>query len=119
MAFNVTSWSKRGRDFGRGAPPPPGSVEYAGVGGRLFYGGRDPAPPARVQGVAATLPSAASSPRLPSAAHLAVAGAAVAGAAFLASRLLAKRAPEPADLGLAGELDDADELDEGDEEESP
>jgi hypothetical protein len=32
MAFNLTSWSKRGRDFGRGEPPPRGSIEYAGVG---------------------------------------------------------------------------------------
>lgn len=32
MAFNLTSWSRTGRDFGRGAPPPPGSVEYAASG---------------------------------------------------------------------------------------
>jgi hypothetical protein len=32
MAFNITSWGKRGRDFGRGAPPPPGSIEYVAVG---------------------------------------------------------------------------------------
>ena len=32
MAFNITSWGKGGRDFGRGAPPPPGSIEYIAVG---------------------------------------------------------------------------------------
>jgi hypothetical protein len=32
MAFNITSWSRGGRDFGRGAPPPAGSVEWAAVG---------------------------------------------------------------------------------------
>jgi hypothetical protein len=32
MSFNITSWSKRDRDFGRGTPPPRGSIEYAGVG---------------------------------------------------------------------------------------
>lgn len=32
MAFNITTWSKRGRDFGRGDPPPRGSLEYVAVG---------------------------------------------------------------------------------------
>jgi hypothetical protein len=32
MAFNITTWSRKGRDYGRGAPPPRGSIEYAGVG---------------------------------------------------------------------------------------
>jgi hypothetical protein len=32
LAFNVTSWSRAGRDFGRGAPPPRGSIEYVAVG---------------------------------------------------------------------------------------
>jgi hypothetical protein len=32
MGFNITSWSKSGRDFGRGAPPPRGSLEYIAVG---------------------------------------------------------------------------------------
>jgi hypothetical protein len=32
MAFNITSWSQEGRDFGRGAPPPKGSLEYIAVG---------------------------------------------------------------------------------------
>lgn len=32
MGFNITSWSKDGRDFGRGAPPPKGSIEYIAVG---------------------------------------------------------------------------------------
>jgi hypothetical protein len=32
MAFNITSWGKSSRDFARGAPPPPGSFEWAAVG---------------------------------------------------------------------------------------
>ena len=32
MAFNITSWGSKGRNFGRGAPPPRGSIEYVAVG---------------------------------------------------------------------------------------
>jgi len=32
MAFNITSWGKKGRNYGRGAPPPRGSIEYIAVG---------------------------------------------------------------------------------------
>ncbi len=32
MAFNLTNWGKRGRGFGRGSPPPRGSLEYIAVG---------------------------------------------------------------------------------------
>lgn len=32
MGFNITSWGQGGRDFGRGAPPPRGSIEYIAVG---------------------------------------------------------------------------------------
>jgi hypothetical protein len=32
MGFNITSWGQDGRDFGRGAPPPKGSLEYIAVG---------------------------------------------------------------------------------------
>jgi hypothetical protein len=32
MAFNLTSWGKKGRGFGRGSPPPRGSLEYIAVG---------------------------------------------------------------------------------------
>jgi hypothetical protein len=36
MAFNLTSWSRTGRDFGRGSPPPRGSIEWVGVTD-MFY----------------------------------------------------------------------------------
>lgn len=32
MAFNISSWGKKGRDYGRGAPPPKGSIEWIAVG---------------------------------------------------------------------------------------
>jgi len=32
MGFNLTSWSQDGRNFGRGKPPPKGSIEYIAVG---------------------------------------------------------------------------------------
>jgi len=32
MAFNLTSWSRRGRNYGRGEPPPRGSIEWIAVG---------------------------------------------------------------------------------------
>jgi len=40
MAFNLSSWSRSGRDFGRGSPPPRGSIEWVAVGD-MFY----PEPP--------------------------------------------------------------------------
>lgn len=103
MAFNITSWSKRGRNFGRGAPPPPGSVEYAGVGGTLFYGTRPPTP-------TPTSAPAGEGSRLPRvAAVAALAGAASLLAAGLVSRL---RSPEPEDVPDEDELGEEDELDE-------
>ena len=41
MAFNITTWSRKSRNYGRGEPPPRGSLEYAGVGDMFM-----PAPPA-------------------------------------------------------------------------
>lgn len=38
MGFSVLSWRQGGRGWARGAPPPPGSIEYCGVGGEAFYG---------------------------------------------------------------------------------
>jgi len=38
MGLSVLSWKQGGRDWARGAPPPPGSIEYCGVGGEAFYG---------------------------------------------------------------------------------
>jgi len=38
MGLSVLSWRQGGRDWARGAPPPPGSIEYCGVGGEAFYG---------------------------------------------------------------------------------
>jgi hypothetical protein len=32
MAFNISSWSNRGRNFGRGSSPPRGSIEWIAVG---------------------------------------------------------------------------------------
>ena len=32
MAFNITSWNKKGRNFGRGSSPPRGSIEWVAVG---------------------------------------------------------------------------------------
>lgn len=32
MGFNITSWGQDSRNFGRGAPPPRGSIEYVAVG---------------------------------------------------------------------------------------
>ena len=32
MGFNITSWGQDGRNFGRGSPPPKGSIEYVAVG---------------------------------------------------------------------------------------
>ena len=55
MAFNITTWGKKGRDFGRGEPPPRGSIEYVGVGDMFM-----PAPPPRA---AAATPRAPSPPR--------------------------------------------------------
>jgi hypothetical protein len=40
MAFNLSSWCRRGRDYGRGSPPPRGSIEWVAVGD-MFY----PEPP--------------------------------------------------------------------------
>jgi len=42
MAFNITSWGRRGRGFGRGEPPPRGSIEWIAVGDMW-----EPAPPPR------------------------------------------------------------------------
>jgi hypothetical protein len=41
MAFNVTSWKRTGRDFGRGSPPPRGSFEWAAVGDMWTRSGLD------------------------------------------------------------------------------
>lgn len=38
MGLSILSWKQGGRDWSRGAPPPPGSIEYCGVGGEAFYG---------------------------------------------------------------------------------
>ena len=38
MGFSVLSWRQGGRGWARGTPPPPGSIEYCGVGGEAFYG---------------------------------------------------------------------------------
>jgi hypothetical protein len=38
VGFSVLSWRQGGRGWARGAPPPPGSIEYCGVGGEAFYG---------------------------------------------------------------------------------
>ena len=38
MGLSVLSWRQGGRGWARGAPPPPGSIEYCGVGGEAFYG---------------------------------------------------------------------------------
>ena len=40
MSFNILSWCQKGRDFGRGSPPPRGSIEYVAVGDMW-----DPEPP--------------------------------------------------------------------------
>jgi hypothetical protein len=42
MAFNITSWGRSGRGFGRGDPPPRGSIEWIAVGDMW-----EPAPPPR------------------------------------------------------------------------
>jgi phage FluMu protein gp41 len=42
MAFNITSWGKKGRNFGRGSSPPRGSIEWIAVGDMW-----QAAPPAR------------------------------------------------------------------------
>lgn len=42
MAFNVTSWSRGSREFGRGEPPPRGSIEWIAVGDMW-----EPSPPPR------------------------------------------------------------------------
>lgn len=42
MAFNLTSWSRTGRDYARGEPPPRGSIEWVAVGDMW-----DPIPPSR------------------------------------------------------------------------
>jgi hypothetical protein len=112
VAFNLTSWSRKGRDFGRGTPPPVGSVEWAGVGGPLFYGPRapsppDPAPTAAPTGGRSALPKVAAFAALAGVASLAVAG--------LASRFSRERDPEPG----GGDLDDdlaGNDVDEDDEE---
>lgn len=38
MGLSILSWKQGGRGWARGAPPPPGSIEYCGVGGEAFYG---------------------------------------------------------------------------------
>lgn len=42
MAFNLTSWSRTGRDYARGEPPPRGSIEWVAVGDMW-----DPIPPSK------------------------------------------------------------------------
>lgn len=101
MAFDITSWRRRGRNFGRGTPPPPGSVEYAGVGGPLFYG-RPAAPPS-----APSPAPAGERPKLPGLAVVTALGAASLLAANLASRL---RLPEPEETPGEDELGEEDEL---------
>ena len=41
MAFNATRWKNMGRNWGRGDPPPVGSIEYVAVGD-MFYGVNQP-----------------------------------------------------------------------------
>lgn len=94
MAFNLTSWSRRGRDFARGDPPPRGSIEYVGVGDMWM-----PEPPRR--GPAPARAAAPSPPRVPAATSpsrspeksnvpwlLALGGAAYLGISYLACRIL-------------------------------
>jgi hypothetical protein len=94
MAFNLTSWSRRGRDFARGDPPPRGSIEYVGVGDMWM-----PEPPRR--GPAPARAAAPSPPRVPAAPSpsrspeksnvpwlLALGGAAYLGISYLACRIL-------------------------------
>lgn len=96
MAFNITSWSRRGRDFARGAPPPRGSIEYVAVGDMWM-----PEPPRR--GPAPARAAAPSPSRAPAAAPpapgipckksnvpwlLALGGAAYLGISYLACRIL-------------------------------
>ena len=45
MAFNISSWGRKGRDFGRGAPPPKGSIEWIAVGD--MWQPEPPRPPSR------------------------------------------------------------------------
>lgn len=44
MGFNITSWGHGNRNFGRGAPPPRGSIEYIAVGNMWTH-----EPPPRVR----------------------------------------------------------------------
>jgi hypothetical protein len=62
MAFNITTWSRKGRDYGRGSPPPRGSIEYAGVGDMFMP--RPPAPraPRTAQGAGRQPPAPPASP---------------------------------------------------------
>lgn len=93
MAFNITTWSRKGRDYGRGDPPPRGSIEYAGVGDMFM-----PAPPARAAGAAAAPARPAPAPATPRAPapppprssstpiYLALGGAAYLGISYLLHR---------------------------------
>ena len=45
MAFNLTSWSRKGRNYGRGEPPPRGSIEWIAVGDMW-----EPEPPSSAMG---------------------------------------------------------------------
>jgi protein TonB len=97
MAFNITSWSKKGRDYGRGEPPPRGSIEYVGVGDMFMPAPRPapgparaatpPAPPRPAPAAAPARP--APSPRSPGLAGpvmLALGGAACLGISYLINR---------------------------------
>lgn len=101
MAFNITSWSKTGRDYGRGEPPPRGSIEYVGVGDMF-----QPAPPARPAPKAAAAPVAPPRPAPPPASpppRKPLSGTillAAGGAAYLGLRYLVTR-PRPATPAVA------------------
>jgi len=96
VAFNITSWSKKGRNFARGEPPPPGSVEYAGVGDMAMpRPARSTSPPRGAPASVAPAPAAEVDHQNSILRAVAV-GATVIGGAILVSHL-ACREDEPED----------------------
>lgn len=104
MAFNITSWSRRGRDFARGEPPPRGSIEYVGVGDMW-----QAAPPPRRAPAPAPIPRPISPPPKPTVSapaarasspvpYLVLGGAAYLGISYLRYRL--RRPPSAAAVAV-------------------
>jgi hypothetical protein len=120
MAFNITSWSQKGRDFGRGSPPPRGSIEYVGVGD-MWQPDPKPQVPRTAVRPAPSRPATPSTPRspippaVPAAAPAApaaptprsIAGPvliALSGAACLGLSYLLHRPPKPTVVGVPDAL---------------